>query len=148
MKPAGLSRQHHVHIIIDSFLDECRRDPDQFFRVDDPEELIPAEDRDKLLANGSATMRSADTMLRHKPVIELRGPDDRGTWLLAELAPECPSFALALTDDGQGLPELVYVDLDELQAIGCTRNVFFAPKPGWSLHDYARKAAKKKRIVI
>lgn len=61
MENAGLSRQHHVHIIIDSFLDACRKDPDQFFRVDDPGELIPPEGRDTLLANGRATTRRSAT---------------------------------------------------------------------------------------
>lgn len=79
--------------------------------------------------------------------IQLRGSGGRGIWLIAELVLEAPSFALALSDAGSDLLELGYVDLDELQSIGCTKNVFFAPKPSWSVHDDARKATKMNRIV-
>lgn len=49
----------------------------------------------------------------HKPVVKLFDPCGAATWLLTEIE---GNLAFGLCDLGMGMPELGYVDLDELAA--------------------------------
>jgi Protein of unknown function (DUF2958) len=74
----------------------------------------------KLLANGRAQRAAIDNgedALDFKPVVKLFTPDAQCTWLLTELDPD-GGFAFGLCDLGLGCPELGYVALVELAAVG------------------------------
>ena len=63
-------------------------------------ELVTAELREKLLANGR--IRDCD----HVPVVRWFNPAGAGTWLVSELDPEDPDIAHCLADLGMGCPEI------------------------------------------
>jgi Protein of unknown function (DUF2958) len=77
-------------------------------------QLITAEQRAALLANGAA---SAKRDIDPHPVVKLFTPDAGATWLLTELDPTEPDIAFGLCDLGVGCPELGYVRLSELQTV-------------------------------
>lgn len=68
----------------------------------------------KLLQNGDPILRGKD----HFPVVKLFTPDGNATWLLTEIDPYNPDTAFGLCDLGMGFPELGYVNLFELTALG------------------------------
>jgi hypothetical protein len=75
-------------------------------------ELITANQRARLLANGRARTRRGD----HDPVpvVKLFTPDAGATWLLTEIDPANQDLAFGLCDLGVGTPELGNVSLSEL----------------------------------
>ena len=68
----------------------------------------------QLLKNGDPILRGKD----HVPVVKLFTPDGDATWLLTEIDPYEPELAFGLCDLGLGFPELGYVNLFELTALG------------------------------
>ncbi|HUF68665.1 MAG TPA: DUF2958 domain-containing protein [Longimicrobiales bacterium] len=82
-------------------------------------ELLTAQDRARLLANGQLR-RQAETEtpnLNVLPVVKLFTPDADCTWLLTELDPEDTDRAFGLCDLGLGFPELGYVSLAALSTL-------------------------------
>jgi hypothetical protein len=81
-------------------------------------ELLTAQDRARLLANGSLRRRAEtenpDLVIDFLPVVKLFTPDAGCIWLLTELDPEDTDRAFGLFDLGLGFPELGYVSLTEL----------------------------------
>jgi hypothetical protein len=69
-----------------------------------PHVLIPAEFRERLLANGAKSAAGED--IDPVPVVKLFTPDANATWLLTELDPDNPTLAFGLCDLGLGSPEL------------------------------------------
>jgi len=76
-------------------------------------ELITAQQREQLLANGLSNHGNRDPY----PVVKLYTPDACATWLLTEIVPDQPDVAFGLCDLGIGFPELGYVSLSELAAL-------------------------------
>jgi Protein of unknown function (DUF2958) len=76
-------------------------------------ELITAQQREQLLANGLSNHGNRDPY----PVVKLFTPDAGATWLLTEIVPDEPDIAFGLCDLGIGYPELGYVSLVELASI-------------------------------
>lgn len=66
------------------------------------------------MQNGDPILRGKD----HFPVVKLFTPDGNATWLLTEIDPYNPDTAFGLCDLGMGFPELGYVNLFELTALG------------------------------
>jgi hypothetical protein len=77
-----------------------------------PHVLLPAEFRDRLLANGAHSAAGED--IDPIPVVKLFTPDANATWLLTELDPDNPTLAFGLCDLGLGSPELGYLSLVEI----------------------------------
>jgi hypothetical protein len=77
--------------------------------------LIPAELRQKMLANGRASAEGRD--IDPLPVVKLFTPDARATWLLTEIDPNDENIAFGLCDLGMGHPELGYVSLEEISTV-------------------------------
>ncbi len=102
----------------------------------------------KLLENGSEQERGKD----HIPVVKLFTPDANCTWLLTEVDPEQPDIAFGLCDLGMGLPELGYVDLDELSSahgrlgLPIERDLYFTGK--YPISVYANAARLCECITI
>jgi Protein of unknown function (DUF2958) len=59
-----------------------------------PHVLIPAEFRERLLANGARSAARED--IDPVPVVKLFTPDASATWLLTELDPDNPILAFGL----------------------------------------------------
>ncbi|MDH2313881.1 DUF2958 domain-containing protein [Methylobacterium brachiatum] len=106
-------------------------------------QLITAEQRAALLANGAA---SAKRDIAPHPVVKLFTPDTGATWLLTEL-----DIAFGLCDLGLGCPELGYVRLSELQTVRgklglpVERDLWFEAKG--LLSAYAAAAHRAEHIV-
>jgi hypothetical protein len=77
-----------------------------------PHVPLPAEFRDRLLANGARSAAGED--IDPIPVVKLFTPDANATWLLTELDPDAPDIAFGLCDLGLGSPELGYLSLVEI----------------------------------
>ncbi|MEL6065314.1 DUF2958 domain-containing protein [Methylobacterium sp. DCY52] len=111
-------------------------------------QLITAEQRAALLANGAA---SAKRDIDPHPVVKLFTPDAGATWLLTELDPTEPDIAFGLCDLGLGCPELGYVRLSELQTVRgrlglpVERDLWFEAKG--PLSAYAAAAHRAEHIV-
>nr|AGO88391.1 Putative transposon [Methylobacterium oryzae CBMB20] len=111
-------------------------------------QLITAEQRAALLANGAA---SAKRDIDPHPVVNLFTPDAGATWLLTELDPTEPDIAFGLCDLGLGCPELGYVRLSELQTVRgklglpVERDLWFEAKG--PLSAYAAAAHRAEHIV-
>lgn len=110
--------------------------------------LFTAEQRQQLLAHGRASQEGEHDPY---PVVKLFTPDANATWLLTELDPKAPTIAFGLCDLGLGMPELGYVDLQEIAGVRGRLGLpverdlhFMADKP---LSDYARSARAEGRIV-
>lgn len=78
-------------------------------------ELIPADLRAKLLANGAlpGDIEDRDPF----PVVRLFTPGGWASWLLTELNPDDPDLAYGLCDLGLGAPKLGHVRLSDLAEI-------------------------------
>ncbi len=59
-----------------------------------PPELIPADLREIMLANGRRS--AAGEVCDSPPVVKLFTPDANATWLLSEIDPDCPDIAFGL----------------------------------------------------
>lgn len=115
-----------------------------------PMDLIPPELFGQLLANGAAAREepAADPM----PVLKWFNPCGAATWLITELDPHDQDSAYGLCDLCMGAPELGYVSVRELAAIGLlggavgiARDLHWRPdKP---LSAYARLARAAGRIL-
>ena len=109
-------------------------------------ELVTAELREKLLANGR--FRDCD----HVPVVRWFNPAGAGTWLASELDPEDPDIAHCLADLGMGCPEIGSVRVSELDAfqgpfgLGIERDLWFNAR-GVPLSTYAEAASRAGHIV-
>lgn len=79
-------------------------------------ELMTAEQRAKLIANGKASAES-EGGIDHAPVIKLFTPDAGATWLISELDPDNPDYAFGLCDLGLGEAELGSVLISEIEEV-------------------------------
>jgi Protein of unknown function (DUF2958) len=80
-----------------------------------PHVLIPAEFRERLLANGARSAAGED--IDPVPVVKLFTPDASATWLLTELDPDNPILAFGLCCLGLGSPELGSTCLHEIAKV-------------------------------
>ncbi|HEV2549412.1 MAG TPA: DUF2958 domain-containing protein [Stellaceae bacterium] len=109
-------------------------------------DLMPAEIREKLLANGAAEHETD-----HVPVVKFFDPSGAATWLITEMMPAEPDILFGLCDLGMGSPELGYVSLAELQSVkgrlglGIERDLYFAPR--YPLSVFAEAARISDRIT-
>lgn len=112
-------------------------------------DLITAEQRETMLANGRRTARGET--IDPPPVVKLFTPDAGTTWLLTELDPTDPDEAIGLCDLGVGCPELGYVRLSELCTVRgrlglqVERDRWFIPAA--SLSAYADAARQAERVI-
>lgn len=83
--------------------------------ANDDVNLIPAQLRTSLLANGARTANGED----HDPypVVRLFVAGGPASWLLTELDPDDPDLAYGLCDLGLGTPALDYVRLSDLATV-------------------------------
>lgn len=82
----------------------------------------------------------------NKPLVKLFTPNHGATWLLSELDKD--NIAFGLCDLGLGFPEMGYVSLDELAAMGdivVEQDVWF--KADKTLVEYADEARANGRIM-
>ena len=109
-------------------------------------ELITAEQRARLLANGAAKVETD-----HFPVVKRFDPCGAATWLITEIMPDDETVAFGLADLGFGCPELGYISIAELQAVkgrlrlGIERDLYFVAH--FPLSVYAETARRHQRIV-
>ncbi|MEX2375279.1 MAG: DUF2958 domain-containing protein [Dehalococcoidia bacterium] len=118
-------------------------------------ELLTAQDRARLLANGQlrrqAERDDPDLVIDFLPVVKLFTPDASCTWLLTELDPDDPDRAFGLCDLGLGFPELGYVSLAELAGLRghlnlpVERDLHFVPAR--TLSAYAAEARDKRTVT-
>ncbi len=80
-------------------------------------QLLTAELRATLLANGQQQRLSGTGDDDFAPVVKLFTPDANATWLLTELDPHAPDIAFGLCDLGVGFPEIGSVLISELEAV-------------------------------
>jgi hypothetical protein len=80
-----------------------------------PHVLIPAEFRERLLANGARSAAGED--IDPIPVVKLFTPDANATWLLTEINPDAPDIAFGLCCLGLGSPELGSVSIFEISSV-------------------------------
>lgn len=113
--------------------------------------LFTAEQKQRLLANGRASVADSEGSIDHKPVVKLFG-GAACTWLLTELDPEDLTRAFGLCDLGMGSPELGYVDLTELAVVRfppfglpVERDLYW--KADKTISAYATAAYAAQRIV-
>ena len=111
----------------------------------DFDELIPVDERVRLLVNALANERDAF------PVLKLFCADANATWLFTESDPDDPDRFFGLCDLGLDYPELGYASLAEIKAVRGPLGLpverdahFVANKP---LSAYAEEARAKGRIV-
>lgn len=118
-------------------------------------ELLTAQDRARLLANGhfrrQAEAGNPDFVIDFVPVVKLFTPDADCTWLLTEVDPEDSDRAFGLCDLGLGFPELGYVSLSELASLRgrlklpVERDIRFVPAQ--TISAYASDARAARRIT-
>lgn len=119
-------------------------------------ELLTANDRARLLANGQTRRNAAranpEAEIDFLPVVKLFTPDAGCTWLLTEIDPDDTDIAVGLCDLGMGYPELGYVSLSELASVRgalnlpVERDLHFAPAQPISV--YAEEARRLGRISV
>jgi Protein of unknown function (DUF2958) len=80
-----------------------------------PHVLIPAELRERLLANGARSTAGED--IDPNPIVKLVTPDANATWLFTELDPDIPTLAFGLCNLGLGSPELGSICLHEIAKV-------------------------------
>lgn len=111
--------------------------------------LITDEQLARLLANGRLSTERED--FDPWPVVKLFTPDASATWLLTEIDPTDEDRAFGLCDLGEGLPELGYLSLEELQTVhgrlglSVERDQHF--KADKSISAYAREARIAGRVM-
>ena len=112
--------------------------------------LITDEQRALLLANGRESLQSPD--FDPAPVVKLFTPDACAAWLLSEIDPDNPTCAFGLADLGLGMPEMGWIDLEELESVRgrlglpIERDLHFHAEK--RLSAYARDARLAGRIVV
>lgn len=111
--------------------------------------MIPRVLFDILLSNGIETACGRE--IDFHPVVKIFDPCGAAVWLLTEIDPADPRQAFGLCDLGIGCPELGYVDLDELAAVGRAFHhalrIDRAFRPTKRLSEYAAEARRLGRIV-
>ncbi|MBK7853713.1 MAG: DUF2958 domain-containing protein [Bacteroidetes bacterium] len=108
-------------------------------------ELFTKEQLDQLYRNGSPMHTGKD----HFPVIKLFIPDAQCTWLITEMIDDETLFGLC--DLGMGVPELGYVNIEELKSIRgplklkIERDLFFEAKHPLSVYT---EAARWNQLIV
>jgi Protein of unknown function (DUF2958) len=108
-------------------------------------ELMPAELRQRLLANGAVRSETD-----HIPVVKFFDPCGAATWIITEMMSDGDSL-FGIADLGFGCPELGYLSLAELKSVrgrfglGIERDLHFVAR--FPLSVYAEAAKRHQRIV-
>jgi hypothetical protein len=107
--------------------------------------LFTAAQKKKLLKNGQIGISGGDTTLT-KPVVKLFGGSSC-TWLVSEIDPTDQDRAFGLCDLGAGTPELGYIYLPDMVAMGhrIERDMYWEASK--TLTEYAGEARAQGRIA-